>query len=401
MHGNCSARNKSCVDYHWISRSELCYDCSFIDNCYHCFCLDHCQNCNECHFSYDLKGCKHCVFCSNLRQAEYCIFNEQLSREAYNKRLKELRLDTYTGFRRAKNLFLGELRSRFPFRATHQVRCENCEGTNHSNSRNIYGCFEADTSEDVLFSTYLGETYNSIDVNYMGFDRCELSYQCIGCTSLYRGISCDSCWHNSDISYCSYCFSSKNCFGCLSLKRKEYCILNKQYSKEEYERLVPKIVERMREDGEWGEFFPISLSPFAYNETVANDWFPRSKEEAHSAGYRWRDLERSDSAAEEIEIPDCISDVDDSILLATLICAETGRSFRIDRNELKLYRQMGVPLPKTCPDVRQKERLSIHSPWQLWHSRCHKTGVQIATALNPQGPEQVYSVEAYIKEFGS
>ena len=26
--------------------------------------------------------------------------------------------------------------------------------------------------------------------------------------------------------------------------------------------------------GEWGEFFPSSLSPFGYNETVAQEYFP-------------------------------------------------------------------------------------------------------------------------------
>jgi len=31
----------------------------------------------------------------------------------------------------------------------------------------------------------------------------------------------------------------------------KYCILNKQYSKEEYEELVPKIIEHMQKTGEW------------------------------------------------------------------------------------------------------------------------------------------------------
>ena len=31
-------------------------------------------------------------------------------------------------------------------------------------------------------------------------------------------------------------------------------------------------------DGEWGEFFPASLSPFGYNETVANEYYPLSRD---------------------------------------------------------------------------------------------------------------------------
>jgi hypothetical protein len=55
---------------------------------------------------------------------------------------------------------------------------------------------------------------------------------------------------------------SSNLFGCIGLRGKEYCILNKQYTKEEYETLVPKIIEKMKADGEWGEFFHQRISPF-------------------------------------------------------------------------------------------------------------------------------------------
>ncbi|MEI8092157.1 MAG: hypothetical protein WCG98_08430 [bacterium] len=43
---------------------------------------------------------------------------------------------------------------------------------------------------------------------------------------------------------------------------------------------MPKIIEKMEADGERGEFFPTSLSPFGYNETVAMEYFPLTKEEA-------------------------------------------------------------------------------------------------------------------------
>ena len=30
----------------------------------------------------------------------------------------------------------------------------------------------------------------------------------------------------------------------------------------------------MKKTGEWGEFFPSSISPFGYNETVAMEYYP-------------------------------------------------------------------------------------------------------------------------------
>jgi len=35
----------------------------------------------------------------------------------------------------------------------------------------------------------------------------------------------------------------------------------------------------MEADGERGEFFPITMSPFAYNETIAQEYFPLGKAE--------------------------------------------------------------------------------------------------------------------------
>lgn len=73
----------------------------------------------------------------------------------------------------------------------------------------------------------------------------------------------------------------ENCFGCVGLKdKKEYCILNKQYSKQEYEELFPKIIKHMQSTGEWGEFLDPTLSLHGYNETLAQEYFPLSEQEA-------------------------------------------------------------------------------------------------------------------------
>ena len=70
--------------------------------------------------------------------------------------------------------------------------------------------------------------------------------------------------------------------------------MNKQYTKEEYEELVPKIIEHMKTPltnpllggegmSERGEFFPMHSSHYAYNETIAQDFFPLTKEQGGQA----------------------------------------------------------------------------------------------------------------------
>src|SRR3990167_8842209 len=92
-----------------------------------------------------------------------------------------------------------------------------------------------------------------------------------------------------DVILSEDCHNSNNLFACIGLRNKSYCILNKQYTKEEYEKLVPRIIEHMNtmpyidKKGrvyKYGEFFTPELSPFAYNETVAQDYFPITEKEA-------------------------------------------------------------------------------------------------------------------------
>ena len=44
----------------------------------------------------------------------------------------------------------------------------------------------------------------------------------------------------------------------------------------------------------YGEFSPIDLCPFAYNETIANEHFPKNKEETISLGFRFKEREKRD-----------------------------------------------------------------------------------------------------------
>ncbi|MEI8091831.1 MAG: hypothetical protein WCG98_06540 [bacterium] len=55
-------------------------------------------------------------------------------------------------------------------------------------------------------------------------------------------------WSGSSSIYVLDVHHSSNMFGCVGMRDKEYCILNKQYTREEYETLVPQIIEKMMAD---------------------------------------------------------------------------------------------------------------------------------------------------------
>ena len=64
----------------------------------------------------------------------------------------------------------------------------------------------------------------------------------------------------------------------VNMHYEKNCILNKEYSQHEWEKNVVKIIDHMRSTEEWGEFFPHKISPFGYNETVAQEYFPMTEE---------------------------------------------------------------------------------------------------------------------------
>ncbi|MFH1720365.1 MAG: hypothetical protein ABH856_02040 [Patescibacteria group bacterium] len=333
----------------------------------------------------------------NLRHKNYHIFNEPYSKEDYFKKLEEYAFGNYKQFAEAKRTFSEDLRKKFPVRAIYQVNCENCEGDNHKNSKNLKYCFDCAACEDCAYGFQMDETYDSMDMTCMGYDRSEVCYQTIGCSGIFNCLACDSCWHGNDLWYCNLCFQSKNCFGCISLQHGEYCILNKKYSKEEYESLMPKIVENMKENNEWGKFFPPKLSAFNYNETVAHEYMPITEEEATKKGYKWKAKDKREYKKQEHAIPEHIKDVEKSIINQVLACVECGKNYKITSAELKFYKGLGIPIPRECPDCRHRHRIKLRNPRTLWKQNCSECGIEIQTAYSPDRPEKVYCGRCYRK----
>ena len=186
-----------------------------------------------------------------------------------------------------------------------------------------------------------------------------------------------------------------DCFGCIGLKKGQYCILNKQYTKEEYEALVPQIIEHMKKTGEWGEFFPIYVSPFGYNETLAQEYFPLTKEACLSKKYSWQDSEEQEGTSFSYSVPVGIDDVTEDILKQTLTCSVSKKSYRIVKAELDFYRKMKLPLPRLHPDERYRNRIALRNPRQLWDRTCAECSQDIHTTYSPDRPEKILCEACY------
>jgi len=180
------------------------------------------------------------------------------------------------------------------------------------------------------------------------------------------GVWVPGCMNNE---YCMYVNSSKDMFGCIGMKKKEYCILNKQYSKEEFESLRERIIKDMTDNPyidekgrvfKYGEFFPYDLSLCAYNESTAAQYFPMEKEDVLEKGWKWYDGKGGEyTITKRVEdLPSDIEETDDSILADIIECPDCKKAYRIVKAELELLRRFQFPIPRKCPNCRHADRLS-------------------------------------------
>jgi hypothetical protein len=186
-------------------------------------------------------------------------------------------------------------------------------------------------------------------------------------------------------------------FGCSGLKNQEYCVFNKKYSEEEYEKLTGRIIEHMQKTGEWGEFFPIELSPLGYNQTMADSYFPLEKDEALKQGFRWKDAEDQYQGMKGEDIPSDLSDAPEDIAKLVYKSNESDIKFKITASEVEFHKKYGIPLPLNSPAERMQTFIDAN-PRTLWKRQCAKCNKEMETVYSPERPEKVFCEKCYLAE---
>ena len=183
------------------------------------------------------------------------------------------------------------------------------------------------------------------------------------------------------------CVNSSYLFGCVGLKAgAKYCILNKQYSESDYFQLVEQIKSNMRKLGEYGEFFPLSISLFGYNNTVSFDEHECTKSEVLAKGWKWEDAVSGMSGKGDLDsnsIPGNIAETNESICKNILTCQQCQRNYRITNQEFAFYKAEDVPVPLRCPDCRHRNRLAGRNRKKMQAISCADCHVEVITTLDP------------------
>lgn len=388
---------KNIIDWRSIFDSEVCYELHDCRYCYNCFYVAHCLNSNHCYFSRNLTGCKNCIFCANLENKEYYIYNKSVSKDEFEAKKSELLSWSYKKILEAKEEFTTFSLSK-PFVFANLINCEDSTWDNLFDSKNSHMCFDLVDIED---SKYCNSWKTKDSYDWLGWEN----ERCYEFSRVWwsKNVLFTFDWVQSNNTIlCFSVYNSSNLFWCVWLKWAEYCIFNKQYSKEKYEELVPKIIEHMNKTWEWWEFFPLSMSPFWYNETAAMEFYPLSKNQALEIWINWSDFDNPKPDVSKIipasKLPDNIKDVPNDIINWAIECEITHKPFRIIKQELDFYRKYNIPIPRISPNERHFARMNSRNPRKLFDRKCDKCWVPIKTNFNPSRKEIIYCEDCYSKE---
>lgn len=439
MYSTFNFYTKDSSDLYWVFKSERSYELTDSRGCFNVSFGQHVENCFDSRFLYDCKNCNNCFGCVGLRNKSYYIFNKPYTKEAYQEKLKELNCASHNVAQKILAEFR-ELILRHPHKYSVIEHSKNCTGNQIINSKNCQQCFDVENEiEDGRFMWLAFGGPKDINSVCHISGSSELCYDACSVVQGSQIFFSEKIWNQSrNVYYSHNCHNSSDIFGGTALRNKQYCILNKQYTKDEYTNLIARIKKHMYEMPyvdkigrvyKYGEFFPIEISPFAYNETVAQEYFPLSREAAVRAGYRWKESETRNYQITVMggQLPDHVKDVPDTITNEIIGCLHESKcteqcteAFRIIPQELEFYRKMNLPLPRLCSNCRHYQRIKQRNPLKLWKRQCQCAGAksengvyqntathrhgsnhcpeEFETSYAPERPEIVYCESCYQNE---
>ncbi|MCB0345714.1 MAG: hypothetical protein KDD66_11395 [Bdellovibrionales bacterium] len=394
MYGHIVWESENCVDNLYVYRSQWCSNCVDCVECYDVHYSFESTGCTESYFLYDCRSCSNCFGCWNLRGAQYCLFNQQFSREEYKQSMQQMFPMTWEKIEYVSGLLEERRRAECVVPEHFGLKNEDVSGNHIYESKNLENCWDAKVLENCRHCYTVLNTNNSHDISFTAgpVQFCADVLTVTGCERVFYSHMLSNC---SDSYLSEFCFNCRDVFGCIGLRNAQYCIFNKQYSKDDYFALRKRLIAHMEQTEEWGEFFPIKDSPFAYNESIVNEYYPLTKQEAQSLGWRWKERNVPSAVPAAESAPKTINEADSETCKRVFKCQKSGQAYKVIPQELDFYRRIGLPLPSYCPDVRHEQRMNLRSARRLEPRTCAKCKGAILTAHTETAETKLLCQDCY------
>lgn len=356
------------------------------------------SSCTDSMFLFDCLSCSNCFGCTNLRNKQYYIWNKPHTKEEYEHfmaSIRPLRRETITQHQAQ----FWKLVQQEPVNAARIVGSDNVVGVDIANSRDLYDVNATENSEHIRHADGGLSHKDSMDFLASGGN----SHHIYGCTNIGSQSGnvrfSVSSKYISDSEFIFNCKSLTNCFMCFGLQSKSYCILNKQYEPDDYWPLVDRIKTEMLRRGEYADDVGFDFSAQAYTVSKAQAIFPLADDTVRALdGYVAAEPEPATTGLTLLsasDVPQTIAEVDESILKKAIVCAESGRPFRIQPSELAFYQQQGLPLPVFHPSVRIQRRQAIAPEGRHYTTSCANCGKRVSSMFDPTAYNNLYCPDCY------
>ncbi|HCW32540.1 MAG: hypothetical protein UT55_C0009G0026 [Candidatus Peregrinibacteria bacterium GW2011_GWE2_39_6] len=371
-----------CKDSHFLTfsnTSELCVDITYCFNCFHLIYGFMCQQCSDSYFLFDCRNCQYCLFCSNLRNKQYCLFNQQLTKEEWEKKRKEFDFGKRSFYEKAKKMFQAMMLQQAWLRAAIVDKCDNVSGNFLEQCKNCHNCYLiTGPSEDcVNVARQGGGAKDTLDCLSAAINT-ELAYYCsLAQDQCYDNKFCYNTIQCKYAEYAAHCFQCDHIWGCCGLVGKKYHIFNKPYSPQEYEQLKGEIIAKMKQTGEYGEFFPGYFAANPYDESWAYMYWPLSDEKQREYGFRLnpKKEKRVSHYLDVSHIPDSSHEANDAVTKEVFWDDVAEKPFQIQKNDITFCQRLNVPLPYT----QYARRLQENFKWipfdgtmrSVFCAKCH------------------------------
>jgi hypothetical protein len=413
-YGTSLTRSRESFDSSMVMDTDTCYDCMCIYKSNKCigtrgnnrFCID-------CSFVRDCENCQDCFMCSGLKNQKYCYKNKQLSKDEYRKIRDSYDLGSYEVYKNAQ-VEAEEFYNTLSPKPAWDTLSVNCTGSYVFHSKNCHECFDVVDSEDCRYCMMLWRTSQKdcYDTTLFG-ENLELIYESLNIFENARNVhfSLAVGINSFDIEYSALAISGSYQFGCVGARKGEYCILNKQYSKKDYFEMVEKIKKQMNDmpylDGSgnsytYGEFLPMNISPFPYNKSFAELFFPLSEKEMHEHGGEYLQEEKRTYSITKVstDIRDHIKDIPENPLDEVYECITCKKGYKVIEMELHFLKKMNVPFPRECLFCRIKSKLLLWvDNMRLKPRMCNNCGIVFKTHFGENRAKIIYCKDCWKKEY--
>ncbi len=372
-----------------VSDSFRLYDCKFVRTSFDCM---------RSAFLFDCRNCENCFGATNKRNRKYLWWNEQLTKEEWERRMCEVDLSCRSQQTVYKDQFRHMMETQAIWPENFNEQAEGCTGeylTRCTRLHSCFGCLEG--VEDCFWVNYGSE--NARDSAFCSglftSQECFYSTNPARCSQMRYTYNCQM---SQNLEYSMQCIECEDCFGCVGLYRKKFHIFNKLFAEEAYWQKLDEIKTALLNRGEYGEFFPLSMSPGYFPDSGAPIYFAAPPEigweklgalkfEPEDEGAMGPELSSVTNLKRLDEIPDCVDALNETTWTNAPIYDEVmHRRFAMIRPEIQFYKNNRLAPPARHFVGRINDLLRESNTGKFETTACTRCAKEITVGANQTYP---------------